>query len=357
MRNKTTGLYKSESGIWHIDKRVRGIRIRESTGTSEKAEAESYLARKMEETRQASVYGVRPERTWRQAATRYLRDHQHKKSVDRDAQDFKLLDPFIGDLLLRKVHAGTLERFIQARKAEGRKSATVNRSLAVVRRVLTLAARLWRDEHGLTWLEAPPLIPNVEWGDRRAPYPLSWDEQERLFGAVAGHLREAAIFAVNTGCREKEITGLRWDWEISLPELGTSVFLLPGEFTKNGDDRIVPLNSEAKACVNRQRGKHSEYVFSYKGKPMRDGLNNNGWKRARAAVGLTQVRVHDLRHTFGRRLRAAGVPEETRKALMGHRSGSMTTHYSAAEVQELMHAVERLVSRVGGGPTLTLLKL
>jgi len=40
--------------------------------------------------------------------------------------------------------------------------------------------------------------------------------------------------------------------------------------------------------------------------------------------------VHDLKHTFGRRLRAAGVSFEDRQDLLGHRSGRITTHYSAA---------------------------
>lgn len=54
-----------------------------------------------------------------------------------------------------------------------------------------------------------------------------------------------------------------------------------------------------------------------------------------AQMGLRQVRVHDLKHTFGRRLRAAGVPMETRKVLLGHKNGDITTHYSAPELEEL----------------------
>ena len=45
-----------------------------------------------------------------------------------------------------------------------------------------------------------------------------------------------------------------------------------------------------------------------------------------SATALSRVRVHDLKHTFGRRLRAAGVPVETRKVLLGHRNGDITTH-------------------------------
>jgi hypothetical protein len=44
-------------------------------------------------------------------------------------------------------------------------------------------------------------------------------------------------------------------------------------------------------------------------------MNNSAWKRARKKVELERVRVHDLKHTFGRRLRAAGVSFEDRQDL------------------------------------------
>jgi len=55
--------------------------------------------------------------------------------------------------------------------------------------------------------------------------------------------------------------------------------------------------------------------------------------------------VHNLRHTFGRRLRSAGIPLETRKMLLGHANGDITTHYSAAELSELINAAESIVCR------------
>lgn len=65
--------------------------------------------------------------------------------------------------------------------------------------------------------------------------------------------------------------------------------------------------------------------------------------------------VHNLRHTFGRRFRGAGVALETRKALLGHVNGDITTHYSAAELDELINAVEMIVDRgIVQSPTLML---
>jgi hypothetical protein len=68
-----------------------------------------------------------------------------------------------------------------------------------------------------------------------------------------------------------------------------------------------------------------------------DDIPNVG-RFASARAGLPQVRVHDLKHTFGRCLRAAGVSFEDRQDLLGHKSGRITTHYSAAELSNLIDA-------------------
>jgi integrase len=83
---------------------------------------------------------------------------------------------------------------------------------------------------------------------------------------------------------------------------------------------------------------------------------NSAWKTARTRVELPQVRVHDLKHTFGRRLRAAGVSFEDRQDLLGHRSGQITTHYSAAELTRLIEAADRVCDRGDRKPDLVILK-
>ena len=143
-RKRAAGLYERH-GVWHIDKQFRGIRICESTGESELAKAEQYLSKKFEETRQAAVYGVRPRRTFREAATKYLNDHLHKRSIHDDALHLRQLDPYIGDLSLDAVHTGSLQNFVAARRKSGVKTKTVNAALAVVRHILNLAASEWLD--------------------------------------------------------------------------------------------------------------------------------------------------------------------------------------------------------------------
>ena len=80
-RKRVPGLIM-RAGIWHIDKRIFGRRVCQSTGTAQLEEAERHLARVMEETRQAQVYGVRPSRTFEQAAAKFVLENQHKRSID-----------------------------------------------------------------------------------------------------------------------------------------------------------------------------------------------------------------------------------------------------------------------------------
>lgn len=148
---------------------------------------------------------------------------------------------------------------------------------------------------------------------------------------------------------------LRWAWESPIPELHTSVFVIPRGFVKNGLDRYVVLNRIARSVIEGCRGKHPEFVFTHRGKPVTK-IYNSGWKAGRrraarryqdelkrpCAFGFRSVRVHDLKHTLGHRLRVAGVGFEDRKVLLGHKSGHVTTHYSAPEVGTLIEASERV---------------
>ena len=130
-------------------------------------------------------------------------------------------------------------------------------------RVLERTAAEWRDEQGLTWLEYAPKIKLIPVKDGRAPYPLARDEQAMLFQELPDHLARMALFKVNTGCRDREVCSLKWDDEVKVPELRTSVFIIPGDRVKNAQDRLVVLNRIARSVVEAQRGQHPEYVFTF----------------------------------------------------------------------------------------------
>ena len=361
-RTRTSGITTDKCGGRIIKKEVLGKIIYRRLGAVTQEVAEQILAREVERIRLAREKGSRPRVTFREASVKYLKDEAPKlASCDDLAWHVELLDPFIGDLALEEVHDETLRPFKESRlKRDGVGMTTVNRSLEVVRRILNLCARKWRHPNGMSWLETVPLIEMERNNHARKPYPLSWEEQALLFGELRYDPNgQMALFKVNTGLREQEVCNLRWDWEAEIPELGTSVFIVPAIFSddglhgvKNREDRLVVMNDVARSVVEARRGIHPEYVFTCRGKKL-NCMNNTAWQNARkdaaekymerfskeAPWGFAHIRIHDLKHTFGRRLRAARVPFETRQVLLGHKNGSITTHYSATEIGELIEGV------------------
>ena len=338
MSKPTPGLRK-RGHYWHIEKTIAGKRLCESTGETELERAEHYLAKRVHEIRRTLVYGESPRRSFDDAAAKYV-EESNKKSLARDLCTLDAVMPYIGHLSLEEVHSGTLDPFVADRRAAGISAGTITRDLAVVRLVLKLACVKWRERNGKPWLESIPQMPSVR-GDKRKPRPITHEEQAALFKRLPAYLAEMALFAVHTGCRDQEICGLRWEWEHEVSGTDATVFLLPGSVTKNGQERIVPLNAVARSVVDERRGHAGEFVFGRDGRRLQR-MNNRAWQEARADAGLPDVRVHDLRHTFGNRLRYAGVGYEDRQDLLGHHAGRITTHYSRAEIQRLIEAVEML---------------
>lgn len=383
-----TGLQKMPNGIWKIDKIYRGERIQESTGTCDRQEAEQYLIHLLEKMRQRKVYGVREIKTFATAAAKYLVEHKEQPSIRLTALYLEQVVEYIGHLPLTHIDDEALAAYVRDRKADsvlpdgkakkGVSNRTINIAIERVIRVLQLACRKWRDEERRPWLDSVPLLTKLdEKKSSRQPYPMSWEEQSILFGELPDHLQRMALFKVNTGCREQEVCKLRWDWEIFVPELDASVFLIPADFggrhqnsgVKNREERLVVLNSVAKSIIEGQRGISREWVFPYNGTAMHR-MNDSAWKKARvraaklwqeqhlrpAHPGFVSIRIHDLKHTFGRRLKAAAVSLEDRKALLGHKSGSVTSHYSGAEIGQMIDAANKVSATDSRGPVLTILK-
>ena len=351
MSKSTPGLRK-KGEIWHIDKTIAGRKLRESTGEKELEAAERYLAKRISEIRAELVYGERRVRTFNEAAGRYIDEYGHKRSIDRDIDTLKAVMPYIGESALQKIHSATLDRFVRDRKAAGISAGTLNRDMAIIRRVLKLCAAMWRDEQGRPWLDTAPLLPPIQ-GTKRKPRPISVAEQDRLIKGMPQYLFDMTLFALHTGLRDQEICGLQWAHEKEIYGTRETVFITTEERAKNDHERIVPLNSVARSIVNRYRGQ-SEFVFNLNGNRL-ERMNNRAWRKARVSANLADVRVHDLRHTFGMRLRAAGVSLEDREDLLGHHAGHITTHYSRVEINRLIECVELLCDGKHR-PELTLVK-
>ena len=350
MGRKADGLVR-RGAVWHIKKQVAGVRLRESTGETELAAATEYRDRRIAEVWRSLRYGERPERAFAEAAEHYVATST-KRSLGRDVQSLNEVLPHIGKLTLQQVHMGTLEPFIEARREQGVSAATVNRTLAVVRRILNLSARLWRHDNDLSWLETAPLIQLVHWGKPREGHPLSRDEEKKLFALLPAPLQLIATFAVHTGVRDGEIRSLRWEWMKTKD--GITYFDLPGEFSKNRQQRPVVLNRAAQQVIQACRGRNVDYVFTYRRQgrhrkwlPYRRRLLNTSWKRARTRAELPDVTVHDLRRTCATRLRDAGVDSETRRDVLGHtpERADMARLYATPTLRRLYEAVEHLCER------------
>ncbi|MEW6348278.1 MAG: hypothetical protein AB1646_04400 [Thermodesulfobacteriota bacterium] len=112
------------------------------------------------------------------------------------------------------------------------------------------------DEYGTTWLAHAPKIKLRREDHKEEPYPLSREEQHRLFNELPPYLSKIALFKINTGCRGQEVCNLRWEWEVQVPELNPSVFIVPRKMVKNREERLVGLNRLAKEAVEEMRGVH-----------------------------------------------------------------------------------------------------
>ena len=361
MGREAKGIYPDAHGNWQVDKWWNGTRLRHR-GFGSFEEADSWLIKELDGLRRTTLHGERAPRTFEQAAVHYLETHRAKVSIVTDTFLLQGVMPFLGATTLSHIHDGTLKPYVESRLAQGRSHKTINLALGSVRRILRLAATKWRDENGLTWLEAAPCLTMLPLtGYQREPRPISWQEQKRLLPALPGHLARMSLFVLNTGVRDDVVCNLRWSWEIRVPELGVSVFEVPHLHVKGRRrSRVVVCNSVAQSVVEAVRGQHDEFVFVWRRerrtrtdmepvmsyRPI-EAMNNTAWQRGREASGLAGLHVHDLRHTVGMRLREAGVAESTVADILWHSTRSMTHHYSVAQIVELHMALERIANDEG----------
>ncbi len=357
-------LQKRSNGKYRVNKTIRvgskSFCIRESTGERDLERAEEIGLTIIEQHRDRLLYGGTQTYTFEDAAVRLLQ--MNGRDYQLDIYHLDMLMPYLKDVLLADLHRWhpNLEAFIKDRQKQGRKNTTINRSLALVSVILNLATE-WRD--GSTpWLKVAPRIKKLPRYDKQNPdaseadgYALSIAEYHKLFNILKAktHLYDMALFAINTGLRDKNVTRLEWEWEKPILGLDISAFFLPN--TKNGLPHIVLLNRTARAVIERQRGKHPKYVFTYDDHPVRR-MYNSAWKTAIRKADLVDVRgkgahfrVHDLRTTFSTWLRDVGVPNEDRQSLLAHSKKNITTHYSKPELMNLLAHLEKLPEWVDSG--------
>jgi len=350
---RTAGITVHRDGGRTIDKAYQGRRIFVRLGTVSQRQAEARLRTEIRRAEDELQRHARLRPRFVDGASRFLAESRHKRTLKDIRWHVGLLNAHIGHLDIDQVHDATLAPFVASRLAAGVSATTVNRSLEVVRTILHRAVRAYRDHDGRPWLAGlPPYITMLPTSPR-PPFPLTWEEQDRLFPLLPAHLGRMALFTVNTGLRDSNVCGLQWRWEIPVPEVGRSVFVIPAEAFKTQRPHVVILNDAAWSIVQTQRGRHPFWVFPFRGNRI-TRMNNTAWKRAREKAGLRAARIHDLRHTFASRLRAAGVTAEDRQTLLGHANASMAGHYASADIGRLIQQANLVLERT---TTRTLLRV
>ena len=360
MRTRTKGIQLASDGSRSVDKQYKGSRIFERLGKVSQDEAESWLRQRQAELDAERENQLRSgdQQLFAAAAQKYLIESERKKlrSLETVAYHVALLLPYVGSMALADICNDSLQPFIDERLDEDEvKPSTVNRTLEVARTIMNRAARLWRT-NGKPWLATAPLIEMLdEKATRRQPYPITWQQQANLLPRLPVHLQRMVLFALSTGARDANVCRRRWEWERPVPELGRSVFVIPPAEFKTNRTHVLILNDAAWSIVEACRGLHPDFVFTYRRERVKNHhlapamdykpvatMNNTAFQNARAAAGLERMRVHDLRHTFGQRLRDAGVPEEDRALLLGHAIEGMPQHYATATIARLVEMANKV---------------
>lgn len=347
--------YKREdSGVWwvsFIDQ--NGQRIRRSTETTDRKEAEALEAKWKLEAYRARQWGEQPSHTFDDLMLGYLTATAGERRSEATVRlHVRRLRQTFGGKEMERLAGTDIAAYIRKRKGEGVSSTTVNREMEVLSAAINYAKREWE------WN-----LPNPVQG-RMLKEPegrLRWlthAEAEALIRAaetepLAPHLPPLLKLALHTGMRRGEMLGLEW----RRVDLHAGLLYLEGVHTKAGKRRTVPLNAIAREAImirTKFRAEHcpgSPWVFS----------NDTGEhiaciKRSFATAcrkaGISDFRFHDLRHTCAAWLVQLGVPLTQVRDVLGHSTIKMTeryAHLAPENVRAALTLLEGSMSRSGHG--------
>ena len=314
---RETGIYRrSDSRYWWISCTLpNGKRIRQSAGTEDRNEAEALLAKLTLDAYREQHFGIKPQRSWQEAVVRFLEVKSHLKDAKNYRGLCRQLHVYLGGMMLNQINGDTVWHVIQSEMKRGIKTATVNRHLAVMRAVLRMARDEWQ------WVDSIPKIRLLS-GEVERDRWLTHEEADRLLSFCPPHLQALVRYALATGCRASEITGLEWN-RVDLDR--RTAWL---NHTKNGTPRGVPLNHDAVIVQEDQIGRHEQFCFTYHGGPISGAITNTAWRNAVEKAGLGDLRFHDLRHTWASWHRQNGTSCDELKELGGWKSRSMVDRYA-----------------------------
>jgi integrase len=245
-----------------------------------------------------------------------VKEQKHKATHDADKAKLRWLHKHLGGKWLDAINRALIDQIIEAKLAEGRSNATVNRHLALVRAILRECAHEWE------WLDNAPSIRMLKEPTRRIR-ALTREQAAKLIDALPEHLADLTVFSLCTGLRSANAARITW----SQIDLERRFAWVHPDQAKSRRASPVPLSDAAYAVITKQIGKHPERVFTYKGKPIDRG-STSAWYRALKRVGLEHFRYHDLRHVLASWHVQSGTPLFALQEMAGWETERMVRRYA-----------------------------
>jgi integrase len=334
-------IFKRGSVYW-IAYYHRGKEYRESSESENESQARKLLKKRLGEMGSGKLVGPVEEKvTFEEMAEDLLRDYEVNKR-----KAIKIVEYPINHLrksfALDKALDITTDRInvhIVRRQEEGAKNATINRELAALKRMFSLAVQAGK-------LSSKPYIPTLEENNARQGF-LDYGSFLVLRENLPENRKDPVTFLYHSGWRISEMRALEW----RDVDLAGKVIRLRPEISKNKDGRLLPLHGELLEIIERalqMRLTSCPYVFHDNGQPIGDF--RKVWKRASKQAGVGTVIVHDLRRSAVRNMVRAGIPERVAMSLSGHKTRSVFDRYNIVSEADLARATERLQAHLEEQP-------
>ena len=308
---------RKRGSVWWIDfSTPSGARVRRSTQTANRAEAQELHDKLRSEVWRVHKLGDRPRRIWQDAAVRWMREQSHKASLDDDKAKLRWLDGHLADRDLERINRSVIDEITKAKQAEGCSNATVNRTLALLRSILRRCLRDWE------WIDRAPAIRLLKEPTRRIRF-LTPHQALKLLQELPPHLRCMAAFTLATGLRAANVTGLTWEQV----DLSRRMAWIHPDQAKARKAIAVPLNDTAMQVLSGQLGGHPDWVFTYEGQRIKQ-VSTMAWYKALKRAGIEDFRWHDLRHTWASWHAQNGTPLFALQELAGWETERMVRRYA-----------------------------
>lgn len=326
-----------KDGIYGLDYRFNGRRIREQVGTS-KMLAESAMSKIRTQIAENKYLDVRKKKKVKfcDFADEYLILHAQKfKSYKVSGlNNVTQLVRYFGGKYLHEITIKDVEGFKTQRLKEVT-PATVNRQLSCLKSMFNRA---------IEWdmFDGKNPVCKVQFSkenNKRVEY-LTDAEIQKMIEVCDDYFRPILITAINTGMRRGEILSLKWT------DVNFHTDIIYIREAKSGEGRAIPMNNNVKnALMGVRKNPKSEYIFNSRKNEKRNDLRKP-FARALLRAGITRhFRFHDLRHTFASHLAMKGVDLNTIRSLLGHSSLEMTMRYSHLSPDHNKRAVAVLDSK------------